>query len=127
MENKSKDDKMFPWIAGLIIVAFSLLGYLFYNMYYAACEPCAYLNYKNEVEPGYEVKSKHENYCFPCEHAATPGRALDTKSPDLYLAPCPKKYWVMYNENVIKMNAEFIKNGYEPKFKPVEIKNEKNN
>jgi len=122
----NKDEKMLLLIGGVLLLIIAFLGVSYYKIHFTDCKPCGYIDYKNEVEPGYLVEGRYANTCFSCSFAA---EHIDSelRNPEQRLAPCPKKYWILYNENVEKVNKKFVEMGYEPKFKPVEIKNEKNN
>lgn len=121
LDNKDKDQKVSIWIPVVIVLIFTFLGYLFYDMHFTPCKPCGYVNYKGEVVPGYEVKGRYITHCFSCDFGTDPNSS-SFKSPELKLAPCPKKYWKLYNEKAVKINEGLVKIGLKPKYELLEIK-----
>lgn len=83
------------------------------------CAPCGYVNFRGDVEPGYEVHAR-TTWCMSCaalvEFADGDERYLSMAKK---LHGCPRSFTDAYNEKAKRLNADLIAKGYKPKFEIV--------
>jgi len=105
-----------------IVILMMGMIYWFYRAISDPCTPCGYVNYQKKVEPGWT--SDGGKYCWECNDLTNPDRGTGLRYVSIRraLKGCPDIYRKSYNEQVIKMNADLVRQGFEPRFEIIEEK-----
>jgi hypothetical protein len=115
-----KDIPAISWFMSIIFIILMALFPIVFHDNIWGCQPCADIDYKGRIVPGYKFFSRE--YCFSCEALTKPEDPLLMKrlvSVKNMLKGCPKEYKDRYNENAKRLNAEMVARGYEPRFEIV--------
>jgi len=107
-------------LLGSIIIGIIVGGFWAISKMYEA-KPCGYVNYKNEIEPGFLLTTRTGSSCFPCTQLEDPANS-DNSWHEEHIRVCPKESLRRYNENARRLNAAMEKKGYPTRFKIYEEK-----